>query len=77
MIKRSIIEKFESKEIEERFIKITRDISEDQTENMNTLLDPQPVGCSADGTECRIRFVKKDWEKNQREQVHGGAVSEM
>ena len=44
---------------------------------MNTLLDPQPVGCSADGTECRIRFVKKDWEKNQREQVHGGAVSGM
>ena len=77
MIKKSIIEKFESKEIEERFIKITRDISEDQTENMNTLLDPQPVGCSADGTECRIRFVKKDWEKYQREQVLGGAVSGM
>ena len=38
MIKRSIIEKFESKEIEERFIKITRDISEDQTENMNTVM---------------------------------------
>ncbi len=77
MIKRNIIEKFESREIEERFIKITGDISEDKTENMNTLLDPQPVGCSAEGTECRIRFVKRDWEKNQRGQVHGGAVSGM
>ena len=54
-----------------------KELENEEFENMNTALDPQPVGCSKDGTECRIRFIKKDWERNQRMQVHGGAVSGM
>ena len=63
--------------MEERFQELISGVVNEEFENMNTALDPQPVGCSKDGTECRIRLIKKDWERNQRMQVHGGAVSGM
>ena len=77
MAEQNSLDKFRSKEVEERFQELISGIVNEEFENMNTALDPQPVGCSKDGTECRIRFIKKDWERNQRMQVHGGAVSGM
>ena len=77
MTEQNSLDKFRSKEVEERFQELISGIVNEEFENMNTALDPQPVGCSKDGTECRIRFIKKDWERNQRMQVHGGAVSGM
>ena len=75
MTEQNSLDKFRSKEVEERFQELISGVVNEEFENMNTALDPQPVGCSKDGTECRIRFIKKDWERNQRMQVHGGAVS--
>lgn len=69
--------KFKSKEVEKRFQNIINGMINTETVNMNVLMDPQPVGCSKDGMETRIRFVRKDWENNQRNQAHGGAVSAM
>ncbi len=77
MTEQNSLEKFKSKEVEERFKELTDDMINEEFENMNTALDPQPVGCSKDGMQTRIRFIKKDWERNQRMQVHGGAVSGM
>ena len=77
MTEQNSLDKFRSKEVEERFQELISGVVNEEFENMNTALDPQPVGCSKDGTECRIRFIKKDWERNQRMQVHGGAVSGM
>lgn len=77
MLERSSLDKFKSKEVERRFQNIIDGMKKSETINLNTLLDPQPVGCSKDGMETRIRFVRKDWENNQRNQVHGGAVSSM
>lgn len=71
MTEQNSLDKFRSKEVEERFQELISGIVNEEFENMNTALDPQPVGCSKDGTECRIRFIKKDWERNQRMQVHG------
>lgn len=77
MINRGKMDKFKSKEVEECFTRIVEDMEEPEFTNMNTMLSPQPVGCSKDGMESRIRFIKRDWERNQRMQVHGGAVSGM
>ena len=77
MTEQNSLDKFRSKEVEERFQELISGVVNEEFENMNTALDPQPVGCSKDGTECRIRFIKKDWERNQRMQVHGGGVSDM
>ena len=77
MTEQNSLDKFRSKEVEERFKDLIGGVVNEEFENMNTALDPQPVGCSKDGMECRIRFIKKDWERNQRMQVHGGAVSGM
>ena len=76
-MERSNLDKFRSKEVEERFEDIVNGIISEETGNMNGLLNPQTVGCSKDGMRSRIRFIKQDWQKNQRQQVHGGAVSGM
>lgn len=59
MTEQNSLDKFRSKEVEERFQELISGIVNEEFENMNTALDPQPVGCSKDGTECRIRFIKK------------------
>ena len=69
MTEQNSLDKFRSKEVEERFKDLIGGVVNEEFENMNTALDPQPVGCSKDGMECRIRFIKKDWERNQRMQA--------
>ena len=59
MTEQNSLDKFRSKEVEERFQELISGIVNEEFENMNTALDPQPVGCSKDGTECRIRFIEK------------------
>lgn len=77
MIKRSELNGFGSKTAEERFAGIVGSIKSEQVGNLNAMLDPEPVGCSEDAMESRIRFAGSDWERNQRGEIHGGAVSSM
>lgn len=75
-MKKDNLNKFENREIENFFGKMM-DENRRCKENMNLLMDPQPLGCNSDGSITRVRFVGMDWEKNQRGQIHGGAIAAM
>ncbi len=59
MAEQNSLDKFRSKEVEERFKDLISGVVNEEFENMNTALDPQPVGCSKDGTECQDPFYQK------------------
>ena len=67
---------YEQKELEERFQHILENIKKGGT-NLNTMLAPEACGCDAETQTSKIRFAAKDWEKNQRGEVHGGSVAAM
>ena len=46
MTEQNSLDKFRSKEVEERFQELISGVVNEEFENMNTALDPQPVGCS-------------------------------
>ena len=70
------LNEFKNKEIKGIFKKMAEKSSGDK-ENMNSLMEPRFIGCSEDGSMTRIGFAGMDWEKNQRGQIHGGAISAM
>lgn len=66
------------KELEERLKHIADHINSKNGEpNMNTMLAPEVCGLDAKAGTSRIRFRPMDWEKNQRGEMHGGAVAAM
>ena len=78
MTEQNSLDKFRSKEVEERFQELISGIVNEEFENMNTALDPQPVGCSKDGNRSAGSALSKTTGDGiQRMQVHGGAVSGM
>lgn len=67
---------YTQKELEERF-RIMEEKLKGAKSNMNTLLAPEVCGCDAEKLTARIRYRPLDWEKNQRGEIHGGAVAAM
>lgn len=63
--------------MEEKFRQIKKNITERKEGRMNALLDPQLCGCDREKQRTAIRFEKKEWERNQRGELHGGAVAAM
>lgn len=63
--------------VRERMEDITKEIRNNKTVNMNSLLSPEPYGYDEDNLSAQIRFVRKDWERNERGEIHGGAISAM
>lgn len=64
-------------EIEKRLNAVGDEIKNNRKENMNTLLAPEPVGFDRERMSAEIRFVKSQWETNERGEVHGGAIAAM
>lgn len=73
-----------AKEITERTEIITKQLKEfvdkiaSLDENrMSAMLSPEVVLCDEEQRETQILFKMKDWEKNQRDEIHGGAIAAM
>ena len=64
-------------ELEERFTFIIKNITEGNENRLNALLCPEPFSWDAEKSTAKIRFKGKEWEKNQRGELHGGAIASM
>lgn len=64
-------------ELEEKLKIIAAEIEKDEGKGMNSLLAPEPCGGDAEKMTAKIRFRAQDWERNQRGEIHGGAISAM
>lgn len=67
---------YSQRELEERFKHISENVERSGV-NLNSMLAPEFCACSADEMTSKIRFKAKDWEKNQRGELHGGTVAAM
>lgn len=65
------------KEIGEAFVHAINAICEKNPGNLNSLLQPTLMDYSENPMTSTMRYEVKEWELNQRGQVHGGAVSAM
>lgn len=63
--------------VRERMKGITEEIRNNKSVNMNSLMAPEPCGYDEDRMAAEIRFKRKDWERNERGEIHGGAISAM
>ncbi len=62
------------KEKFERAIELVKDPHELR---LNNMLDPYFLHCDEEARSSQILFLTKGWEKNQRDEIHGGAISSM
>lgn len=62
---------------EERFKEIERQVADGDHMRLNSMLAPEFISCDEEKSTSKIRFEIKDWERNQRGEGHGGAVSSM
>ena len=68
---------YSQKEIENKLRDIAEGIDRANSDGMNALLAPEPCGAEVERMSAKIRFKAQDWEKNQRGEMHGGAISAM
>lgn len=66
-----------SSQAEDRMKAIAEEIESAGGSNMNSLLAPEPLGLDEEKLSAEIRFVRKEWETNERGEIHGGAISAM
>lgn len=67
----------DKKDIERKLQLITNEIEETEEGGMNSLLAPEPCGCTPENMETSIKFKMQDWEKNHRGEIHGGVIAAM
>ena len=67
---------YNQKQVEERFIRITENIKNGGT-NLNSMLAPEFCECDVETQTSKIRFIAKDWQRNQRGELHGGMAAAM
>ena len=63
--------------IQQRLQKRCELINASGSKRMNALLAPEFCGCDEDNRSARFRFRAQEWEKNQRGEIHGGAIAAM
>jgi len=57
--------------------KVIDEIIQKDKNRLNFMLSPEPIECDIELRTSTINFSMKDWEKNQREEIHGGAIAAM
>ena len=65
------------KEIMDKLRQIAVEVQEIEPGRMNSLLSPEPIKCDPETQTAEIRYEAKDWERNHRGELHGGAVAAM
>lgn len=63
--------------IARKFEWILKDIQGDETGRLNDMLNPIPIWFDEKSCTAIIKFEAKDWQKNHRGEVHGGAIASM
>ncbi len=63
--------------MKDKFQKIMNNITKNAEHRMNAMLAPKVCGYDEGKMTSAIRFEKKEWEQNQRGELHGGAVAAM
>lgn len=62
---------------EKRFEEILKYIKHPHELRLNNMLDPFVLDCQEEEQISEILFCTQDWEKNQRNEIHGGAIASM
>ena len=65
------------KEIMDKLRRVAEEVQESEPGRMNSLLSPEPLKCELETQTSEIRYEAKDWERNHRGELHGGAVAAM
>lgn len=63
--------------MEERFQEVLQSIKIAHELRLNNMLDPYFLGGDEEEQIADILFCTQDWEKNQRNEIHGGAIASM
>lgn len=63
--------------MEERFQEVLQSIKNPHDLRLNNMLDPYFLGADEEEQVSDILFCTQDWEKNQRNEIHGGAIAAM
>lgn len=64
-------------EMEKRFQEILQHIKHPNELRLNNMLDPYFLGGDEEEKCADILFCTQDWERNQRNEIHGGAIASM
>ncbi len=57
--------------------KLLKTINETQRDKVNGMLSPELVSCDEENRIITLSYKAKDWERNVRDELHGGAVAAM
>ncbi len=63
--------------VEKRFEEIIQRITNPRELRLNNMLDPYFLGADEEEQTSEILFCTQDWERNQRNEIHGGAIASM
>lgn len=63
--------------MEKRFQEILNHIKQPQELRLNNMLDPFFLGADEEEMTADILFCTQEWERNQRNEIHGGAIASM
>ena len=64
-------------DIGKRFEEILQHVKHPSELRLNNMLDPFVLGYQEDDQSSEILFCTQEWEKNQRDEIHGGAIASM
>lgn len=64
-------------DIGKRFDEILQHVKHPSELRLNNMLDPFVLGYQEDDQSSEILFCTQEWEKNQRDEIHGGAIASM
>ncbi|MCB6994637.1 PaaI family thioesterase [bacterium 210820-DFI.6.37] len=64
-------------ELEKRFEEILNHIKHPKELRLNNMLDPYFLGGDEEELVADILFCTQDWERNQRNEIHGGSIAAM
>ena len=61
--------------MKENFEKAIELVKDPHELRLNNMLDPYFLECDEEARVSKILFLTKGWEKNQRDEIHGGAIA--
>lgn len=65
------------KEVENKFKMVAEELQETEALQMNAMLAPEPLSCDIDTMTAKIGYKAQEWEKNHRNEIHGGVIASM
>ncbi len=63
--------------LEKRMERLIDKIANSHKERMNAMMEPELISCDEDKGIVTLGYKMKEWEKNVRGEMHGGAIAAM